>query len=125
MNVIRKEINSNLELPIWFIDKDTKKPEQELPSHLHDWHEIIFIHKGKGDFYIDSQFYPVMSGDIAIIPQNTVHFAIPDANQLITSSIIYFHPASAINNGSRISICCALVVYRCYSSLRNFVTGPR
>ncbi|MFC5464066.1 helix-turn-helix transcriptional regulator [Lederbergia graminis] len=92
MNIIRKEINSNLELPIWFIDKDTKKPEQELPSHLHDWHEIIFIHKGKGDFYIDSQFYPVMSGDIAIIPQNTVHFAIPDANQLITSSIIYFHP---------------------------------
>ncbi|KHF41657.1 helix-turn-helix domain-containing protein [Halalkalibacter okhensis] len=74
------------------IDKDTKQPEQELPTHLHDWHEMIFIHKGKGDFYIHNQFYQVMSGDLIIIPQNTVHFANPDSTQLITSTVIYFHP---------------------------------
>ncbi|GAE30234.1 helix-turn-helix domain-containing protein [Halalkalibacter hemicellulosilyticus] len=90
--IVRKKIPSDVNFPFILIDQDTKKPEQELPSHLHDWHELIYIHKGKGEFYIHNRSFKVMSGDFVIIPQNTVHFSNPDATELITSTIIYFDP---------------------------------
>ncbi|PTM59178.1 AraC family transcriptional regulator [Desmospora activa] len=70
----------------------TKTPEEELPHHLHDWHEVICVHKGSGTFLIDQQLYEVRAEDVFVIPGNIIHRAMPENDHLITSTVIFLHP---------------------------------
>ncbi|MGP3786331.1 cupin domain-containing protein [Paenibacillus sp. 1A_MP2] len=67
-------------------------PQNELPDHLHDWHEIIYVYRGKGTIFIDTGLEDMQEGDLFIIPGSTVHRALPDAGNPVTSSALFFSP---------------------------------
>ncbi len=92
LNTIRKEFQSQKQFPFFVVYKDTKSEQNELPDHLHDWYEIVYIYKGRGTFFIDQTFHDMRKGDIFIIPGNTIHRAVPDREFPITSTAIFFSP---------------------------------
>lgn len=86
------EKNSNSQFPFSFVYKGSKEPQNELPTHIHNFHEIIYVHKGTGTFFINNMIYNMNAGDVFIIPNDTIHHAVPNQNDLVTSSVIYFSP---------------------------------
>jgi AraC family transcriptional regulator len=94
----RKQFNLQQEaFPILLVYKDTKNPQHELPDHLHDWYEIVYIYQGKGTFFIDQTFHDMQQGDVFVIPGNTIHRAIPDQDSPVTSTAIFFSPTLIYN----------------------------
>jgi AraC-like DNA-binding protein len=67
--------------------------ENELPDHLHDLYELVYIHEGTGTFFIDHTVYEKGPGDLFLIPGNTVHRAFPSADQPIVSTAVFFSPS--------------------------------
>ena len=92
MKAVRKQFESPSQFPFYLVFKDTKSPQSELPDHLHDWYEIVYVYEGRGTFFIDQTFHDMSSGDVFIIPGNTIHRAIPDQEIPVTSSAIFFSP---------------------------------
>ncbi|SFL38622.1 AraC-type DNA-binding protein [Paenibacillus sp. 1_12] len=90
IKAIRKKFSTSEPFPFQLIFKDTKSPQSELPDHLHDWYEIVYIHSGSGMFFIDSSFYEMTAGDVFLIPRNTIHRAMPQRSDPITSTILFF-----------------------------------
>lgn len=89
-----KTFNKNNSLfPFSFVYKSRKQPQHELPTHMHEFHEIVYIHKGKGSFFIDNTLYEMNKGDLFLIPNDTIHHAVPNEEDLVTSSVIFFSPA--------------------------------
>ncbi|MGE8081255.1 AraC family transcriptional regulator [Peribacillus loiseleuriae] len=89
---IRKQFDER-SFPFHIVYKQTKGLQHELPEHTHEWLEIVIIHEGKGTFFIDQTFYDLQEDDIMIIPSNTIHRAIPDKDNYLTSTAIFFSPA--------------------------------
>ncbi|WP_052000626.1 AraC family transcriptional regulator [Gracilibacillus boraciitolerans] len=74
--------------------KGRKEPQNELPTHIHDYHEIIYVHKGTGTFFINNTLYDMnKGGDVFLVPNDTIHHAVPNQDDLVTSSVIFFSPA--------------------------------
>jgi len=92
MDPIRKKFDSGSAFPFAYNYQDTKKPQSELPDHLHDWYELVYVYEGKGTFFIDQTFYEMHKGDIFAIPGNTIHRAFPDKDHPVTSTAIFFSP---------------------------------
>nr|WP_255807655.1 AraC family transcriptional regulator [Cohnella mopanensis] len=79
--------------PFDLVFKGIRYSENELPDHLHDLFELVYIHEGKGLFFIDNALYEKGPGDFFLIPGNTVHRAFPSAAEPIVSSAIFFAPS--------------------------------
>lgn len=92
MNPVRKQFNTESQFPFKLIHKDRKHPQDELPDHIHDWYECVYIYQGSGTFFIDHTFYEMKEGDLFIIPGNTIHRAFPDSDNPVTSSALFFVP---------------------------------
>ncbi len=92
MKPVRKNFDFEAAFPFSFVYKDTKTSQRELPDHLHDWYELVYVHQGKGTFFIDQAFFEMCEGDLFIIPGNTVHRTFPDLDDPVTSTAIFFSP---------------------------------
>ncbi|GGF96337.1 AraC family transcriptional regulator [Paenibacillus abyssi] len=92
MNPIRKTFNSSSIFPFDLAYRDTKSSQSELPDHLHDWHELVYIYSGKGVFFIDQTLYDMEQGNLFLIPGNTIHRAFPDRDTPVTSTAVFFSP---------------------------------
>ncbi|SEC74505.1 AraC family transcriptional regulator [Paenibacillus sp. GP183] len=92
MKAMRKLFPNSELFPFQLIYKDTKSPQSELPNHFHDWYEIVYVYSGKGMFFIDTAFYEMKAGDVFLIPKDTIHRAMPDKHDPVTSSILFFSP---------------------------------
>lgn len=93
MNPIRKQFRqADPAFPFAFVYKDTKTSQSELPDHLHDWYELVYVYRGKGTFFIDQTFYDMQQGDLFAIPGNTIHRAFPDKEDPVTSTAVFFSP---------------------------------
>ncbi|AZN40285.1 AraC family transcriptional regulator [Paenibacillus albus] len=90
MNALRKHFDVDTSLPVELVLRSTKNTQSELPDHLHDWFEIIYIHGGSGSIFINHTFYELQAGDLFLIPGNTIHRTLPNPEQPITSSAIFF-----------------------------------
>lgn len=90
VNPVRKHFEADSLFPFSFVHKDTKSSQAELPDHFHDWYELVYVHRGKGTFFIDRSLYDMRPGDLFVIPGNTIHRAFPDAQQPVTSTAVYF-----------------------------------
>lgn len=89
---VRTTIQSDSGIPFRLVYADTKAPQNELPDHLHDWHEIIYVYRGQGTIFIDTGLEDMQTGDLFIIPGSTVHRALPDEINPVTSSALFFSP---------------------------------
>lgn len=79
--------------PFDIVYKETKPPQHELPDHIHDWHELVYVYRGKGTFFINRSFYDMEAGDLFIIPGNTIHRAFPDIDEPVTSTAVFMGAA--------------------------------
>ncbi len=93
MKAIHKKLNDGGRFPVQFVYMDTKSPQMELPHHLHDWHEIIYVYGGNGKLLVNHSFYEMNAGDLFLIPGNTVHRAFPDEHLPVTSTALFFSSA--------------------------------
>ncbi|WP_127530213.1 AraC family transcriptional regulator [Paenibacillus kobensis] len=78
--------------------RDVKYPHNELPEHLHDVYELVYVYEGSGTFFIDHTLYEKSPGDLFIIPGNTIHRANPDEHNPIISTAVFFAPAIAASD---------------------------
>lgn len=92
MQPIRKPFYLDPSFPFEVVYKGTRNSKNELPDHLHDLYELVYIHEGKGTFFIDEALYEKEAGDLFLIPGNTVHRAFPSAAEPIVSTAIFFAP---------------------------------
>lgn len=97
MNPYRKKFDAMTAFPFECVYRDTKSAQNELPDHLHDWYELVFIYSGKGTFFIDQTFYDAVQGDVFMIPGNTIHRSFPDPEDPKTSTALFFN-ASLVHN---------------------------
>ncbi|WP_256758074.1 AraC family transcriptional regulator [Cohnella sp. WQ 127256] len=93
MNPIRKPFSKDPLFPFDFVYKDTKSPERELPDHLHDRYEFVYVYEGQGTMFIDQKFYDMCKGNLFIIPGNSIHRAFPDPINPVTSTAVFFSPS--------------------------------
>ncbi|MBT2291861.1 AraC family transcriptional regulator [Paenibacillus albidus] len=93
MEPFRKPFHSDATFPFDMVYKDTKQSQEELPHHLHDWCELIYVYRGTGKFFIDQKLYDMHPGDLFIIPEDTIHRAFPDRVRPVTSTAIFFDPS--------------------------------
>ncbi|NOU96414.1 helix-turn-helix domain-containing protein [Paenibacillus sp. LMG 31456] len=92
MNPIRKQFDSNSAFPFSFVYRGTKSTQTELPDHIHDWYELVYVYRGTGTLFIDQTIYDMRQGDLFAIPGNTIHRALPDKDDPVTSTAIFFSP---------------------------------
>lgn len=92
MEPIRKTFTPDPLFPFELVYMDTKSPEIELPYHFHEWYEIVYIHDGEGTFFINQSIQNMEKGSVFVIPGNTLHHGIPDVNNPVTSTAIFFNP---------------------------------
>ena len=89
--LIKNFINDQL-LPFDIVFKEKKTPIRELPEHLHDRFELVYVYSGKGTFFLNQMLYEMNEGDLFIIPGNTIHQALPDSESPITATAVFFDP---------------------------------
>jgi AraC-like DNA-binding protein len=97
MRNVQKISNNNFLFPFSFIYQDTKSPQKELAEHIHDYYEIVYVYNGKGTLFTDDIFYDMKQGDVFFIPNNTIHRAMPDKDEPVTSTILFFSPTLLYN----------------------------
>lgn len=93
MKPFRKPFFGDAAFPFEMVHRATKHPQFELPDHLHDRCEIVYVHSGSGTFFIDDTLYEKKPGDLFLIPGNTIHRAFPNAADPIVSTALFFAPA--------------------------------
>jgi len=91
MQPIKKHLSKQDLLPFIIDYKQQRGPDNELPDHIQDWFELVYVYKGKGSFFIDHKFYDMEQGNVFVIPANTIHRAILEQHSSITVTAIFFH----------------------------------
>ncbi|AWP30816.1 helix-turn-helix domain-containing protein [Paenibacillus glucanolyticus] len=101
MTPLRKPFKGDPLFPMELVYRTTKSPEVELPHHLHDLYELVYVYQGKGTFFIENKLMEKKAGDLFIIPGNTIHSSFPDPDDPIISSALFFAPSLVLGaNGS-------------------------
>ncbi|MCR2806370.1 helix-turn-helix domain-containing protein [Paenibacillus soyae] len=90
---IRKPFYLDPDFPLEVVYRGVRYTENELPDHLHDLYELVYIHEGRGTFFVDHALYDKEAGDLFLIPGNTVHRAFPSADEPIVSTAVFFAPS--------------------------------
>ncbi|MFC5407607.1 AraC family transcriptional regulator [Cohnella soli] len=93
MKPFRKPFALDPLFPFEIVHRDRKSSTSELPDHLHDLFELVYVHEGYGTFFIDNTFYEKRQGDLFLIPGNTIHRSFTDIEQPIVSTAVFFAPA--------------------------------
>ncbi|MCM3632753.1 AraC family transcriptional regulator [Paenibacillus camelliae] len=90
MNPYRKRFQFDGEFPFEYVYHDVKSAQNELPDHVHDWYEFVYVYSGRGTFFIDHIFYDAEPGDIFLIPGNTLHRSFPVEDDPKRSTALFF-----------------------------------
>ena len=70
--------------------------------HYHEFYKILFLLRGEGDYFIDSQRYRLRPGDIVLLPPGMVHKAAFSPEEGYERAILYLSRAflSELSTGS-------------------------
>ena len=132
MDPIRKTLSPVGTLPFSLMHNLTKGRKEELPDHSHEWCELIYIHSGKGTFFVDQTFIELEKGDLIIIPPNIIHKSILEDRETLTSSALFFSPTmSTLTTDQRMILFQTSVKakeariyrYKCTQNEQQFVEG--
>ncbi|MFD1952764.1 helix-turn-helix domain-containing protein [Paenibacillus thailandensis] len=93
MRPYRKPFDVGSAFPFDCVYRDRKNYKTELPDHLHEWHELVYIHEGKGTFFVDQTLYEMKRGDLFLIPGSTIHQSFPDRADPVTTTAVFFSSA--------------------------------
>lgn len=93
MKPYRKSFAFEADFPFDYVYYDTKDEQNELPDHVHDWYELVYVYEGQGTFFIDQTIYEAKGGQLYFIPGNTIHRSFPQTANPKTSTALYFSPS--------------------------------
>ena len=62
------------------------------PVHYHEFHKLLFLLNGRGEYCLDGKLYPVSSGDILCVSSFTLHYPVFPAGSNYERIIIYLSP---------------------------------
>lgn len=93
MQPYKRIFNFEAHFPFQYVYRDIKLAQHELPDHIHDWYELVYVHEGEGTFFIDHTFYEASKGSIFLIPGNTIHRSFPHDINPKLSTAFYFSAA--------------------------------
>lgn len=99
MKPIRKPFSIDPIFPFEIVYKQLRTTQSELPEHLHDLYELVYVHRGQGTIFIDNALYEQRPGDLFLIPGNTIHRAFPEASDPTVSTAVFFAPALIRSEG--------------------------
>jgi len=99
MKPIRKPFKFDPIFPFEIVYKQLRTAQSELPEHLHDLYEIVYVHRGQGTIFIDNALYEQKPGDLFLIPGDTIHRAFPEASDPTISTALFFAPALIRSEG--------------------------
>jgi len=100
MNPYRRTFSFDAEFPFEYVYRDAKSAQVELPNHVHDWYEFVYVYSGRGTFFIDHSFYDAEAGDIYLIPGNTIHSSFPVEEDPKRATAFYFSAAFVLDKSS-------------------------
>lgn len=66
---------------------------KEIPAHYHDFHKLIILLDGKGDYLIDGRSYPLSPRDLILVPAWEMHRPLISSDHPYERIVIYFAPA--------------------------------
>jgi|CeladaMinimDraft_18_1061708.scaffolds.fasta_scaffold00624_4 AraC-like DNA-binding protein len=92
MKPYRKPFFGDPLFPFEMTHRKTRRENDELPEHLHDLHELVYVHGGTGTILINQTLYEKRAGDLFIVPGNTVHRSFTDPADPIVSTAVFFAP---------------------------------
>lgn len=55
MTPLRKPFQGDPLFPMEMVYRTKKSPQLELPHHLHDLYELVYVYQGKGTFFIENK----------------------------------------------------------------------
>ncbi|MFC5529227.1 helix-turn-helix domain-containing protein [Cohnella yongneupensis] len=93
MKPMRKPFRLDPIFPFEIVFEQLRTTRNELPDHLHDLYELVYIHRGNGTIFIDNALYEQKPGDLFLIPGNTIHRAFSNAAEPVVSTAVFFAPA--------------------------------
>jgi len=93
MKPYRKSFAFEADFPFDYVYYDTRDEQNELPDHVHDWYELVYVYEGQGTFFIDQTIYEARGGHLYFIPGNTIHRSLPLSIYPKTSTALYFSPS--------------------------------
>lgn len=78
-----------------------------VPMHWHEEFEINYVVEGNGQILIDGETYTVATGDLLIIPPNTLHAAFSQPEQrLHYKALVFSHALLGTESKDRSSLYC-------------------
>ncbi len=86
----RKIFDNDTPFPFDMRYRSTRLRQTELPDHLHDWYELVYVYEGHGTFFVDQTFYTKEAGCLFLLPANTIHRAFPDEQDPFTTTAVFF-----------------------------------
>jgi len=89
----RKIFDNDTPFPFDMRYRSTRLRQTELPDHLHDWCEIVYVYAGHGHFFVDQTLYAKEAGCLFLLPANTIHRAFPDEQDPFTTTAVFFGAA--------------------------------
>ena len=54
------------------------------PKHTHDWEHEVFVHKGKGEVFIQDKWHPLTPGSAVFVPPDILHQFRNTSNETFT-----------------------------------------
>lgn len=94
MQVEQEAIGVDSGFPFWLTYRMRGRSEFDTPIfHFHDMHEIVIVHEGEGDFFIENQRYAMKKGSVFAIAGDAHHRSIPDKRRPFLCSVVLFRPS--------------------------------
>ena len=61
--------------------------------HVHPWHELYYLKKGRTRYLVDEEIYPVEEGNLVFIPKGHYHMTDSGCREMVERSLLSFDDA--------------------------------
>lgn len=68
-------------------------------GHFHDWHELVYVYRGTGTFFIHDHFFEMKEGDVYLVPSGTIHYGHPSQQDPYLITVLLFSPSLIYQTG--------------------------
>ena len=83
--VLRSRVYLDAGFPLFVMEVEQKA----MPSHTHDFHEMVYVRRGRGTHLIENVPYPIRTGDVYFLRPGEAHAYLPDCQSLHIINVLW------------------------------------